>query len=118
MNRWNIFKAVGVGLVLLILYLEASQPNVYMKLWFAVLWCTIVIITLIRTEFRDWLAGDVNLKLPLAVQIAFVLLLLLGAVLATDWTNLGRRDLFQWMYALFTITIYRQVFAWVRSHLR
>jgi len=118
MSRWNIFKAVAVGLVLLLLYLEALQPNVYMKLWFAILWCTIAIVTIIRAEARDWLAGDVNLKLPLAVQLAFVLLLLLGAVVATDWTNLGRRDLFQWMYVLFTIPIYRQVFAWARSHLR
>jgi hypothetical protein len=116
MKWWNIFKVVFVSLVLLLLYLEVSQPNVYMKLWFAVLWGIIAIITILRTETIDWLSNKTNLRLPQAMQLAFALLLVLAAAVATDWANLGRRDLLQWAYALFALPAYRQGFIWARSH--
>jgi hypothetical protein len=116
MKGWNIFKVVFVSLVLLLLYLEVSQPNVYMKLWFAVLWGIIAIITILRTETMDWLSNETNLRLPQAMQLAFALLLVLAAAVATDWANLSRRDLLQWAYALFALPAYRQGFIWARSH--
>jgi hypothetical protein len=116
MKWWNIFKLVFVSLVLLLLYLEVSQPNVYMKLWFAVLWSIITIITILRTATIDWLSNKTNLRLPQVMQLTFALLLVLAAAVATDWTNLGRRDLFQWGYALFALPAYRQGFIWARSH--
>jgi phosphatidylserine synthase len=116
MKWWNIFKKVMlVSVVLLLLYLQVSQPNVYMKLWFAVLWSIITIITILRTETIDW-PNKTNLRLPQAMQLAFALLLVLAAAVATDWANLGRRDLFQWGYALFALPAYRQGFIWARSH--
>jgi hypothetical protein len=114
--KWsNIFKVIFVGLVLLLLYLEASQPNVYLKLWFAVLWGVIAIITVLRTETIDWLAGKSSLKLPQPLQFAIVLLLVLAAIAATDWASLSRRDLLQWVYVLFTLPVYKQGFTWAWS---
>jgi hypothetical protein len=114
--KWsNIFKVICVGLLLLLLYLEASQPNVYLKLWFAVLWGVIAIITVLRTETVDWLAGKSSLKLPQPLQFAIVLLLVLAAIAATDWTSLSRRDLLQWVYVLFTLPAYKQGFTWAWS---
>jgi hypothetical protein len=114
--KWsNIFKVIFVGLVLLLLYLEASQPNVYLKLWFAVLWGVIAIITVLRTEMIDWLAGKSSLKLPQPLQFAIVLLLVLAAIAATDWASLSRRDLLQWVYVLFTLPVYKQGFTWAWS---
>jgi hypothetical protein len=114
--KWsNIFKVICVGLVLLLLYLEASQPNVYLKLWFAVFWGVVAIITLLRTETIDWLAGKSSLKLPQPLQFVIVLLLVLAAILATDWASLSRRDLIQWAYVLFTLPAYKQGFTWAWS---
>ena len=114
--KWsNIFKVICVGLVLLLLYLEASHPNVYLKLWFAVLWGVIGIITVLRTETIDWLAGKSSLKLPQPLQFAIVLLLVLAAILATDWASLSRRDLIQWAYVLFILPVYKQGFTWAWS---
>jgi hypothetical protein len=116
--KWsNIFKVIFVGLVLLLLYLEASQPNVYLKLWFAVLWGVIAIITVLRTETVDWLAGKSSLKLPQPLQFAIVLLLVLAAIVATDWASLSRRDLLQWVYVLFVLPVYKQGFAWAWSRI-
>ncbi|HUX76435.1 MAG TPA: hypothetical protein VMY40_07345 [Anaerolineae bacterium] len=114
--KWsNIFKVICVGLVLLLLYLEASQPNVYLKLWFAVFWGVVAIITLLRIETIDWLAGKSSLKLPQPLQFAIVLLLVLAAIVATDWASLSRRDLLQWVYVLFTLPVYKQGFTWAWS---
>jgi hypothetical protein len=116
--KWsNIFEVIFVGLVLLLLYLEASQPNVYLKLWFAVLWGVIAIITVLRTETIDWLAGKSSLKLPQPLQFAIVLLLVLAAIAATDWASLSRHDLLQWVYVLFTLPVYKQGFTWVWSRI-
>ena len=114
--KWsNIFKVICVGLVLLLLYLEASQPNVYLKFWFAVFWGVIAIITVLRIETIDWLAGKSSLKLPQPLQFAIVLLLVLAAIAATDWASLSRRDLLQWVYVLFTLPVYKQGFTWAWS---
>jgi hypothetical protein len=116
--KWsNIFKVIFVGLVLLLLYLEASQPNVYLKLWFAVLWGVIALITVLRTEMIDWLAGQSSLKLPQPLQFAIVLLLVLAAIVATDWASLSRRDLLQWVYVLFALPVYKQGFTWAWSRI-
>jgi hypothetical protein len=118
MGRWNVYKVVLLGLVLLLLYNAASEPNVHIKLWFAAVWGIVAAITIVRMEVKDWLAGESELKLPPFVQFMLALVLVLSAVLATDWTGLGFRDVVQWAYAIFALPAYRQGLTWAWFRLR
>jgi hypothetical protein len=118
MRRGNIYRVVLLGLVLLLLYNAASKPNVHIKLWFAVVWGIVAGITIIRMQVRDWLAGESELKLPAFVQFMLALVLVLSAVLATDWRGLSFRDVVQWAYAIFALPTYRQGLTWAWFRLR
>jgi hypothetical protein len=54
-------------------------------------------------------------KLPQVLQFAIVLLFVLAAIVATDWASLGRHDLLQWGYVLFTLPACKQGFTWAWS---
>jgi len=47
MRRENVYRVVLLGVVLLLLYVAASRPNVHIKLWFAVVWSIVATITII-----------------------------------------------------------------------
>jgi hypothetical protein len=118
MRRGNVYKVVLLGVVLLLLYMAALRPNVHIKLWFVVVWGIVAGITIIRMEVKDWLAGESELKLPPFVQFMLALVLVLSAVLATDWRGLSFRDVVQWAYAIFALPAYQQGLAWAWSRLR
>jgi hypothetical protein len=118
MKGWNMYKAIFVGLVLLVLYVAASRPSVYLKLWFVVLWSTVAVVTVVRLEVKDWLGGISELRLPPGVQLLLAFVLVLGAALATEWRSLGIRALTPWAYAVFALPSYRQGYMWAWSRLQ
>ena len=118
MKRWNVYKTIFLGLVLLALYIAASRPDEYLKLWFVVLWSVVAVVTILRLEVKDWLGGISELRLPPGVQLLLASVLVLGAALATEWKSLGIRALTPWAYAVFALPSYRQGYAWGWSRLR
>lgn len=112
MKRWNIYKVIFLGLVLLGLCIALVQPDQYLKFWFVILWGAVAIVTISRLEVKDWLAGISQLHLPPAIQLIPAFLLVFGAILATEWGSLGIQSLMPWAYTVFALPSYRDGYAW------
>jgi phosphatidylserine synthase len=119
MKKWHVlYKAIFLALMLLLLYISATQPDEYLKLWFVALWSAVAVVTIARLEVKDWSSGTNELRLSPVVQLLLALVLVLGAAVSTEWKNLGIRTLTPWAYALFALPVYRQGFAWGWSQLQ
>ena len=109
--RRILFTALFLGLM----YFSISQG--YMKVWFVILWGVIAIIAVFRMEPKSWWE-PAPLRLNPALQFVLTLILVIGAIVATDWSSLGQRDFNQAVYTFWTLTLYRQGLKWAYLHVK
>jgi hypothetical protein len=117
-RKYHATKAMLIGLVLLLLYYDLFvKPNVYRKLWFAIVWSAIAAIAVVRSEGKGWTL-DV-LKLRSDLQFVLSCTLILATVVATDWGALGTRDIIQAGYTFWLLVgLYREGCAWAWSRIK
>lgn len=115
MHIGNVIPKIG-GVVTLLMALDFAISD-FVHPWFAVAWGTIVAVCLFRTETISW-GRESRVKLSLQLQFALVLLLVLIAAITTRWTALGRQDVRQWGFVVFTaLPLYWRGLVWAWSHL-
>ena len=85
---------------------------------FAVTWAIVLAIVSFRTRIGAWPVAETTIELPVQVQIALALTLLLVTAITTHWTDPGERDLVHWVLAVFPVwSLYQRAFAWAWSQL-
>jgi drug/metabolite transporter (DMT)-like permease len=107
-------KIGGILVLLLGLYMAVADGR-YFTPWLAILWGIIGAIALLQTEVRN---GKVQRRLPPVVQFMLVAFLIVAAMIATNWSALGNRDLIQWGYAIFTLPAYGDGLVWGWSSIK
>jgi hypothetical protein len=110
-----LHKVIFGGLLLLLLYLGIASTS--LKTWFALVLGFVVLFAILRMDVQDWWRGASSLKIEPALQFALAAILLVATAVATDWTEPGRRDLTQAVYAFWTLVLYREGFRWAYRRL-
>jgi len=106
-------KVGGVATLLIGLWMAITDPGgKYLTPWLAVLWGVMGAIGLLLIEVKD---GKLRHRLPPLAQLFCALVMILATVVASNWAHWGKRDLLQWVYTAFLVSIFKDGFRWALS---